>query len=200
MGRHDLVGKQMKGFLFDVSINFSLTPEHTQKDLEGRIGLIVDYDHIDDSVEVDFGEDRVEWYPASEAINHLVVEEECNSIFKIGDKVFHIEYGWGEVIGDDYEDEYYPIDVQFDKFTSSFTKDGKEDEEVYTPLLSFTEYTLQGFSQERPIVLPEPGELCLVRDKNYDNWLCREFKEYNPNAAYPFVTKGNNTFKKNETN
>ena len=75
------------------------------------------------------------------------------TLFKTGDKVFDIRYGWGvvkyihtidwEKVGPDY----LVCEVEFDK---------KEETYIYTKksatqMLSFTEYTLQGFSQERPI-------------------------------------------------
>jgi len=185
MEKEDLVGKQMRGFLFDIEAFDMLIPEGTQRSLEGAIGTILEYDDNDDTVEVEFEGDHTEWYPASKAIDHLVEEEECDSIFKIGDKVFHIEYGWGEVT-DDKADKYYPIDVQFKNSVVSFTKDGQEDIS-YEPMLSFTEYTLQGFSQERPIVLPEPGELCLVRDSDEEYWTCIEFKNYIPTEEHKFI-------------
>jgi hypothetical protein len=97
--------------------------------------------------------------------------------FKVGDRVYHASYGWGVVASID-GDEYNPINVKFDVFIISFTKDGKEDINESNSLLSFTEYTLQGFTQERPIVLPEVGELCLVRDYETDSWLVREFAKY----------------------
>lgn len=102
-------------------------------------------------------------------------------IFKEGDRVFHVEYGWGVVIQVD-KSVRYGIEVKFDEVSFdcgvSYTLDGKEFENSKQSLLSFTEYTLQGFSQERPIELPEIGELCLVRDFNDDTWLVREFAEY----------------------
>jgi hypothetical protein len=102
------------------------------------------------------------------------------SIFKVGNKVFHIEYGWGEVVRTNGSLNF-PISVRFTdggENIFSFTNDGRATTESKTSLLSFTEYTLQGFSQERPIVLPEVGDLCLVRDFNDDAWLAREFAEY----------------------
>lgn len=84
-------------------------------------------------------------------------------IFKEGDKVFHLQYGWGEITS--YEENAI-IRVKFFADTIAFM-DGN--------LLSFTEYTLQGFSQERPIELPEVGELCLVRDDESLPWRVREF-------------------------
>ena len=75
-------------------------------------------------------------------------------IFKVGDRVFDILYGWGKVI-DDNKGGLFPIGVQFDDDDSQevivYTDDGKHMPGEESPLLSFTEYTLQGFSQERPI-------------------------------------------------
>jgi hypothetical protein len=90
-------------------------------------------------------------------------------IFKVGDRVFHIEYGWGEIIEE--INCYDNLKIAFDKKVESWDWFDKS-------YISFTEYTLQGFSQERPIELPEVGELCLVRDYNDDTWLAREFAEY----------------------
>ena len=102
-------------------------------------------------------------------------------IFKVGDRVFHISYGWGVVKSIDTGN--FPVLVSFevegyDDYVISFSKCGFETSEDKTPLLSFTEYTLQGFSQERPIELPKVGELCLVKDYNEDTWLVREFSGY----------------------
>jgi len=102
------------------------------------------------------------------------------SIFKVGDRVFHIEYGWGDVI-EDSGGFNFPIKVRFTKGEEnifSFTYDGCETTESHQGLLSLTEYTLQGFSQERPILLPEVGELCLVRDHGNESWSCGEFQGY----------------------
>lgn len=75
-------------------------------------------------------------------------------IFKVGDRVFDILYGWGKVI-DDNKGGLFPIGVQFDDDDSQevivYTDDGKHMPGEESPLLSFTEYTLQGFTQERPI-------------------------------------------------
>jgi hypothetical protein len=85
------------------------------------------------------------------------------SIFKVGDRVYHIEYGWG---------------VIEEVINSSVKINNGHKEGIYwfnTKLLSFTEYTLQGFSQERRIELPIVGELCLVRDDESIHWRVREF-------------------------
>jgi len=88
------------------------------------------------------------------------------SVFKVGDRVYHIEHGWGVI--QNINGCFYL--VNFDTYATRFHCDNN--------ILSFTEYTLQGFSQERPIVLPQAGELCLVRDYNDESWLAREFAEY----------------------
>jgi hypothetical protein len=102
------------------------------------------------------------------------------SVFKVGDRVYHIEYGWGEVVRTNGSFNF-PISVRFtdgEENIFSFTNDGRETTESKTQLLSFTEYTLQGFTQERPIVLPEVGELCLVRDFKDSVWKARNFKKF----------------------
>ena len=98
-------------------------------------------------------------------------------IFKVGDKVYCVMHGHGVVV-DIEENLNFPVRVDAKNESDiGYTYDGR----YYgnsTPTLSFTEYTLWGFSQERPIMLPEVGELCLVRDYNDDTWLAREFAEY----------------------
>lgn len=76
------------------------------------------------------------------------------TLFKVGDRVYDIRFGWGTVkhIQEDVS-SYFPVNVLFDNDKSQNLKfySSEFDEEKYTNLLSFTEYTLQGFSQERPI-------------------------------------------------
>jgi hypothetical protein len=115
--------------------------------------------------------------------------------FKVGDRVFHLQHGWGEVTIIDTE-ESYPITVCFNNNEMyRFTKEGRVNSWEKTPTLSFTEYTLQGFTQERPIVLPEVGELCLMRDSDDEDWKAFMFKEYNSKYLFPFITKRGFAFK-----
>ena len=93
-------------------------------------------------------------------------------IFKVGDRVYDIVWGWGIVIASDSW-----VAVDFNSTRQIFTKDGRYAEYSKTTL-SFTEYTLQGFSQERPIILPEVGELCLVRRRDTDNWVVDKFHKF----------------------
>ena len=82
------------------------------------------------------------------------------TIFKVGDRVFDIRFGWGEVINIDGH-----VNVHFDvDYDTDYYKDGRHSIYEKNPTLSFTEYTLQGFSQERPKKEPEIGSLCLFSD------------------------------------
>ena len=96
--------------------------------------------------------------------------------FKLGDKVYHINYGWGEII--DLNSELKFVQIKFKNDTHSF---------IGFDLISFTEYTLEGFSQER-VELPEVGELCLVRDSKGATWHVRKFQDYHPEFALSFET------------
>jgi hypothetical protein len=93
-------------------------------------------------------------------------------IFKVGDRVFDAAFGWGEVINYD-TDSSFPVMVHFDSGDRKpYTWDGRLNR-IANPTLSFTEYTLEGFSQERPIKFPCTGMfnetafgICLGKDKN----------------------------------
>ena len=88
-------------------------------------------------------------------------------VFKVGDRVFDLVYGWGKVIH-----STCPITAKFSEYTVDYYKKD-------LVKLSFTEYTLQGFSQERPIKLPKVGELCLVSNSpKFEDLKLGFFKEY----------------------
>lgn len=73
--------------------------------------------------------------------------------FEKGDRVFHYLKGWGEIIHT-FSDNWEEVD---DNYTVCVVKfDSSEKLEHFTKylaikMLSFTEYTLQGFTQEKPI-------------------------------------------------
>ena len=76
----------------------------------------------------------------------------AKKIFKVGDRVFDIRYGWGKVTN--YEDTpLYPIGVVFDEDDTQevifYTEDGKGHLGDKNSILSFTEYEFSGFSQKR---------------------------------------------------
>ena len=113
------------------------------------------------------------------------------TIFKKGDKVFCLQLGgWGEVIKEE-NPEYTPFTIRcsFPIGKASFTWDGRFYEEA-PPTLSFTEYTLEGFSQERPNEIPKPGDVVWVRDKQYDNWMITYFRKF---SSYGPLKYGTNT-------
>jgi len=103
-------------------------------------------------------------------------------IFKVGDKVFVVYYGWGVI----RKFERLGVVVDFEN-NSDVTCDIR--------LLSFTEYTLQGFTQDRPIELPEVGELCLVRDGDDERWVIGEFKEFKAQNEYKYVLQNSMVYK-----
>ena len=97
------------------------------------------------------------------------------TVFKTGDKVYDIRYGWG-IITDVNHTKLYPISVEFDTLKERYTIDGNMCTCKDTkPTLSFTEYTLQGFSQERPEVLPNRGDVVWVRNNQNEDWCCAQF-------------------------
>jgi hypothetical protein len=110
------------------------------------------------------------------------------TVFKENDKVFDVRYGWGKV---DliYNPNHYPIIVKYKIGHISYTLDGKSSHEDLTPMLSFTEYTLQGFTQERAELLPERGQIVWVRNNENSNWHCTQFM-YKYKGMYR-VTAGN---------
>lgn len=71
--------------------------------------------------------------------------------FEIGDKVFDIRYGWGVVESFEVDLGWESIEVRFDNSLISYTLSGPEDFDNELRLLSFTEYTLNGFTKEKPI-------------------------------------------------
>ncbi len=116
-------------------------------------------------------------------------------IFKIGDKVFDYSFGWGKVI-DVTEEIWYPVEVMFDGKISKvmYTKEGKRSLEENEPVLSFTEYTLRGFSQERPIdyndYLGKWGKFwAVIKDVGIQNTVIGHLSDYNENdiEGFPFA-------------
>lgn len=77
-------------------------------------------------------EDSASWY--TEVGKNMVTLH--GEEVKVGDKVWHVRYGWGEVSGvDDDEDTNYPILVHWDGRDALFTEDGKFYFDDKTPTL-----------------------------------------------------------------
>lgn len=121
-------------------------------------------------------------------------------IFKKGDRVFDIRFGWGkvkEVLDTLYHN--YPITVFFDNIGNviTYASDGSFGAGM-PQMLSFTEYTLQGFSQERPInyndYIGKWGKFW--NDDFEDYYVISKLKEYKSGDTYKFKILGGvyNTF------
>lgn len=108
------------------------------------------------------------------------------TIFKEGDKVFLHLFGWGEIIDIDVN-----VGVKFESlgsltyFNNQFLKS-----------LSFTEYTLEGFSQERPEELPKPGDIVWVRDYKNEEWKITHFIGLHPTSSYKYRASRINSYSK----
>jgi hypothetical protein len=98
------------------------------------------------------------------------------TIFKDDDRVYLNLVGWGTIIGV----TYYDISVKFD------TGDVRHISGDVRKLLSFTEYTLEGFSQERPEELPNEGDIAWVRNEFPGEWAIGHF--YKKIGDYYYVS------------
>ena len=71
-------------------------------------------------------------------------------IFRVGDRVFDIRYGWGEIVSIN-SDRAYPITAVFNGSKTNYTYKG-ESSTGNIQTLSFKEYGFDNrFSQERPV-------------------------------------------------
>jgi len=90
-----------------------------------------------------------------------------NQIFKKDDVVYWGQMK-GEVVGID-KDASHPVRVFFAEEIVRFTING-ETRRTHPPVLSFTPYTLEGFSQERPEPEIPEGTLVYVRNYEVHDW------------------------------
>lgn len=111
--------------------------------------------------------------------------ETNKNIFKVGDRVFDYTYGWGIV--DDIDD--FTVRVKFDSISNNTVLFWG----ILLKTLSFTEYTLEGFSQERPKPKPEKGQIVWVRDKEYDNWMITYFRRFSVYGPLKYGTNARNS-------
>lgn len=114
-------------------------------------------------------------------------------IFKTGNRVFDIRFGWGTVI-DDNRCLLYPIGVQFDRDDSKqiivYTNDGISNVSEEFSLLSFTEYTLQGFTQKRPVNYKDyQGKYGKFWDNEEKTFVIGELYNYFPHLIRAFEMK-----------
>ena len=106
------------------------------------------------------------------------------TIFKDDDRVYLNLVGWGTII--DVTD--YDISVKFD------TGDVRHISGDVRKLLSFTEYTLDGFSQERPEELPKKGDIVWVRDDKNEEWKIMHFIGFHPISSYKYRVSKINSY------
>lgn len=114
-------------------------------------------------------------------------------IFKKGDRVFDIRFGWGTVVDDD-NNKIYPIGIQFDNDDSQevifYTGKGMINLREESSLLSFKEYGLDDrFTQERPINYNDyEGKWGAFWDSNKDILLIGKLSAYDntENEDHPF--------------
>ena len=114
--------------------------------------------------------------------------------FEKGDRVFDYLKGWGEIVHlytDNWEevnDEYTVCVVKFDSSEEleHFTK------YLATKTLSFTEYTLQGFSPKRPINHEKHvGKWGKFWDDNKERFIIGKLLYYNKDEDTPFESEFN---------
>jgi hypothetical protein len=85
-----------------------------------------------------------------------------------------IQFGKGK-ISQFYEYDEFPVVVTFPEgYRETYTIDGKRRKTDSIPTLSFTPYTLQGYTIVPPRELPEVGEMILVKINEWD-WVVREY-------------------------
>ena len=99
-------------------------------------------------------------------------------VLKKGDKVFHICYGWGDVMKSRESGLFW--DVEFEKHNVSFFLP----EEEKMKLLSFTKYSLNGISQVRPEESLSKGQVVWVRDTPWMDWKVSHFLRFENKVYY----------------
>ena len=110
----------------------------------------------------------------------------CSMISKFikGDKVFDYAYGWGEV----YEiGNGGTISVRFTPCLRWYSENGCLGNQGSKPTLSLTEYTLNGFSQERPE--PHIEENTLVYYNCSGKWMIGYFYYRLDGCAYVYANQ-----------
>ena len=112
-------------------------------------------------------------------------------IFKLDDKVFDIEHGWGIVKSTDYFTTY-PIRVKYGDNYVIYTIDGKKNIQSIFPTLSFKEYSPDDrFTQERPVDYKSCiGSYGRFWDNEEKTFVIGELFDYLPHLIRAFEMKG----------
>lgn len=117
-----------------------------------------------------------------------------DTVFKKGDRVYDAMLGWGEFVKVNASERSF--EVLFDTGTSVYYDENGalydyQKRNQFKPTLSFTEYTLEGFTQERPEILPNKGDVVWVRDHDKDFWIVSHFIKKVDNK---YIVSNNNPF------
>ncbi len=117
-----------------------------------------------------------------------------DTVFKKGDRVYDAMLGWGEFVKVNPSERSF--EVLFDTGTSVYYDENGalydyQKRNQFKPTLSFTEYTLEGFTQERPEILPNKGDVVWVRDHDKDFWIVSHFIKKVDNK---YIVSNNNPF------
>lgn len=98
-------------------------------------------------------------------------------VFKEGDRVYLYPLGWGDIqYKSDYDYSIYFKSIEDTRYIGGDVRS----------LLSFTEYTLEGLSQERPEELPNEGDIVWVRNADLGIWGIGHF--YKKMGDYYYVS------------
>lgn len=110
---------------------------------------------------------------------------EAKTIFKLKDVVYVSSFGWGIVIdaGCSTPDGWVGVETNSGRIIH-----------VDTYLVSFTEYTLEGFSQDRPEELPKKGDIVWVRDDKNEEWKIMHFIGLHPTSSYKYRVSKINSY------
>jgi hypothetical protein len=100
------------------------------------------------------------------------------TIFKEKDRVYVTSLGWGKVIDAGCSTQTGWVGIETDEGRIIH---------VDTYLVSFTEYTLEGFSQERPEELPKKGDVVWVRDEDDEHWRVTHFIEKSQDSYWTSI-------------
>ena len=120
--------------------------------------------------------------------------------FEKGDRVFHYLKGWGEIVHT-YSDNWEEVDDNYTVCVVRF--DSSEELEHFTKYLatktlSFTEYTLQGFTQEKPVNYEEYiGKWGKFWDNDKNHIILDKLDSYIDNMFEDYSFKSKNSCYKN---
>lgn len=105
------------------------------------------------------------------------------SDYIVGDSVFDARYDWGKVIAVD-TGRQYGVTVRYirsdGEYDIRYRHDGTDGASERLSLLSYTKYTLQGFTKKRPLPTIAMNTLVYVLANN--EWLMRFFSHFDCNG------------------